>query len=292
MNHRGTETQIKLLFLLYLCLRASVAYAADLQTSWNSLVEAERTFARTSLAKGTKEAFLSALAEDAVIFRPRAVPARKWMQDNPAPASQLSWEPEFADIAVAGDLGYTTGPWEVRKTAQDPPAAFGHYVTMWRKQPDGQWKAELDNGIGHDRAAKPAKVESPELPKELGKPVVKTDLEKTKEALRTADKQAPSSLQTYFATDVRLYRDGVFPLVGKAAAEKRLRDFPGTLTSSQIDVKLSSSADLGYAYGTAEFKPEDKSKEVEYSNYLRIWKKQLDGSWKIVLDLLSPAPKP
>src|SRR5436189_4310172 len=158
MNRSDTETQGKMFFVLSLCLYVSVIYAADLQTSWNSLIEAERTFARTSLAKGTKEAFLSALAEDAVIFRPRAVPARKWMQESPAPTSQLSWEPEFADIAVAGDLGYTTGPWEIRKTPQDPPGAFGHFVTMWRKQPDGQWKAELDNGIGHDRPAKPAKV--------------------------------------------------------------------------------------------------------------------------------------
>lgn len=57
-------------------------------------------------------------------------------------------------------------------------------------------------------------------------------------------------------------------------------------------MKISNAADLGYSYGMAEFKPQDSSKQTEYSNYLRIWKKHRDGSWKIVLDMLSPAPKP
>jgi hypothetical protein len=106
----------------------------------------------------------------------------------------LSWEPEFADIAAAGDLGYTTGPWEVRRTAQDSPSAFGHYVTLWRKQADGVWKAELDNGIGHQRAAKPAKVESPALPRDLGKSLSRAELEKAKNSIATADKRVPASL--------------------------------------------------------------------------------------------------
>src|SRR2546428_14117641 len=117
---------------------------ADLRSSWDSLVEAERSFAQTSVARGTKEAFLSVLADDSIIFRPRAVPGKKWLQENPGAPSQLSWEPEFADIAMGGDLGYTTGPWEIRRTPQDPPAAFGHYVTLWRKPSNGEWKVVLD----------------------------------------------------------------------------------------------------------------------------------------------------
>jgi ketosteroid isomerase-like protein len=93
------------------------------------------------------------------------------------------------------------------------------------------------------------------------------------------------------ADDVRLYRDGSFPFVGKSAASKRLAESPGILICSQIDAKLSGSADLGYTYGSAEFRPKDSSKATEYANYLRIWKRQRDGSWKIVLDMLSPAPK-
>src|SRR6185295_6311424 len=140
---------------------------ADLQASWNSLVDAERAFAQASVSKGTKEAFLGVLADDSVIFRPHAVSGKKWTAENAAPTSQLTWIPEFADISAAGDLGYTTGPWQARKTPHEQPVAFGHYVTLWRKEKDGQWKVVLDLGIGHDGAPKQSTVESPRRPKEV-----------------------------------------------------------------------------------------------------------------------------
>jgi len=275
----------------FLWLFVFVFTLADPRTTWNSLVDAERTFAKTSIAKGTKEAFLSVLADDGVIFRPRAVPGRRWMQTNPAPTSQLAWEPDFADISAAGDLGYTTGPWEIRPKPNDAPAAFGHYVTMWRKQPNGEWKVVLDNGISHPRGVPPATVDSPQLPKDLANPVSNNEAAKEKLALAELDKKAPVSLSAYFAAEVRLYRDGSLPFVGRLAAANRLKQNPGSLSCVQIAVQIASSADLAYTYGTAEFRPQDTPKEIEYANYLRIWKKRGDGSWSIVLDMLSPAPK-
>ncbi len=253
---------------------------ADLRTQWTSLVEAEKTFAKTSIAKGTKEAFLSVLDDESVIFRPRAVPGKKWFQENPGSPAQLSWAPEFADIAASGDLGYTTGPWEVRRTPQDPPAGFGHYVTLWHKQPNGEWKVAIDIGIGHNPVDKPSAVDSPQLPKDVGSGKPKTEVEAARAAIASADKAAMSSLPQHLATDVRLYRDGSVPLIGKAAAEKRLAEAKDKLAGTPTGAIVSSSADLGYTYGT-----------TENANYLRIWKKQRDGSWKIVLDLLNPLPK-
>jgi ketosteroid isomerase-like protein len=48
---------------------------------------------------------------------------------------------------------------------------------------------------------------------------------------------------------------------------------------------MSASADLAYAYGTVDFMATDASSGSTY-NYLRIWKRQKDSSWKVVLDLL------
>ena len=98
------------------------------------------------------------------------------MQENLAAAGQLNWAPEFADIAVSGDLGYTTGPWEFRRSPKDAPVAFGHYVTLWRKQNNGAWKVEVDIGIGHDKFALPDKVESPSIPKEVAAAISKSDI--------------------------------------------------------------------------------------------------------------------
>jgi ketosteroid isomerase-like protein len=253
---------------------------ADLRGEWNGLVEAEKNFAGTSVAKGTKEAFLSVLNDESVIFRPRAVPGRKWFQENPAAPVQLSWQPEFADIATAGDLGYTTGPWEVRRTPQEPPGAFGHYVTVWRKQPNGEWKVAIDIGIGHEPAPKPTAVDSPPLVKETTPAKPRQEVDAARSAIAAADKSAMTSLLQHVAPDVRLYRDGSRPFIGKAAAEKRLGEVRESAAGTLAAAVMSASADLGYTYGSSET-----------ANYMRIWKKQRDGSWKIVLDLATSVPK-
>jgi ketosteroid isomerase-like protein len=49
--------------------------------------------------------------------------------------------------STSADLGYTIGKWQVRSRAH-PDSVFSHgnYVTIWRKQPDGSWKAAVDIG--------------------------------------------------------------------------------------------------------------------------------------------------
>lgn len=73
--------------------------------------------------KGTREAFTEFIADDGILFRPTAVFGKKWMQEHPLPASPtrsvLSWQPILADVSRAGDLGYTTGPWQFRKDIKD-----------------------------------------------------------------------------------------------------------------------------------------------------------------------------
>jgi ketosteroid isomerase-like protein len=59
---------------------------------------------------------------------------------------------------------------------------------------------------------------------------------------------------------------------------------------------MAASGDLGYTYGNYQLKAKDKDGKVvtRYGKYASIWKKQKDGSWKVVLDMgnSSPAPKP
>src|SRR5436309_1917582 len=77
-----------------------------------TLVETERAFSRTSEDKGIREAFSAFIADDGILFRPRAVKGKEWMQQHPLPASAtrllLTWQPVFAAISRARDLGYTT----------------------------------------------------------------------------------------------------------------------------------------------------------------------------------------
>src|SRR5258706_3323195 len=104
------------------------------------LVDAEHAFAKLAADKGVKDAFLANLANEGVLFRPRPVDGKKWLNGNPAAPGVLSWEPAVAEIAASQDLGYTSGPWEFREKAGDKPRGTGQYLTIWKKQADGGLK--------------------------------------------------------------------------------------------------------------------------------------------------------
>lgn len=59
---------------------------------------------------------------------------------------QLTWTPEGARVSPNGDMGFTWGHYEGRSKDRDgtPIVKTGRYMTVWKKQPDGQWKVELD----------------------------------------------------------------------------------------------------------------------------------------------------
>jgi len=117
------------------CLAPVAAQDKNRVSDLKSMVESERAFARMSEEQGTRAAFAAFIAEDGILFRPTAVFGKKWMQENPLPPSAtrslLSWQPIFAAVSRAGDLGYTTGPWQFRQDAKDAkPVAFGNFMTI------------------------------------------------------------------------------------------------------------------------------------------------------------------
>ena len=68
-----------------------------------------------------------------------------------------------------------------------------------------------------------------------------------------------------------------------------------TLTWKPVGGDMAASGDLGYTYGNFVFKSKNRDGQptVHYGKYTSIWKKQKDGSWKVVVDMgnSSPAPK-
>ena len=107
---------------------------------------------------------------------------------------------------------------------------------------------------------------------------------------------AQSAFQKYAAADVRLFRNGKQPFVGKGNALAALPadNIDWTWTPAFADV--SRSRDLGYSYGTYQLIEKDTGEKVETGNYYRIWKQQYgitEGSrWKVVTDLLDPVKEP
>jgi hypothetical protein len=62
------------------------------------------------------------------------------------PGFSLQFSPTKADVGASGDIGYTTGTYEMSMSdgAGNAMPEKGKYVAVWKKQPDGQWKAVAD----------------------------------------------------------------------------------------------------------------------------------------------------
>lgn len=61
---------------------------------------------------------------------------------------QLTWTPTYALMGPSGDMGYTWGHYEghSKDANGNPVTTSGRYITVWRREPDGNWKVVLDAG--------------------------------------------------------------------------------------------------------------------------------------------------
>lgn len=263
------------------------------------LIDAERAFSAMSEEKGVREAFLTYLADDSIVFRPKPVPGKAAYENMPTASSAvLTWNPEYAEISCAGDLGFTTGPYQARDRAtRDRPPRFGHYVSVWERQANGEWKVSLDAGISHPQPGmEPGTVASlPEgAPRRRG-PRVDRNSERTEllneEARFAQVARSKSLMEAYLdfaADDVRLCRDGALPVLGKTALLKTISVSSRKYDWGPADAVVSSTGDLGYVFGEAEGVSADKDAPFETSSFLRIWRRLASGGWRIALDLAIP----
>jgi ketosteroid isomerase-like protein len=100
---------------------------------------------------------------------------------------------------------------------------------------------------------------------------------------------------SYYADDAVEVPNNAPIIQGKTNIAKDmsfLDDKNNHLTWTPVGADISSSGDLGYTYGTYEFESKDKDGKpvVEHGKYTSIWKKQRDGSWKVVLDMGNASP--
>jgi ketosteroid isomerase-like protein len=128
---------------------------------------------------------------------------------------------------------------------------------------------------------------------------VKVSLELVRQELLKVDREffalakAAGANKAYFSFvtgDARLHRNGRLPVVGAKAAKAFLAEKNFSMTGEPIQSDVAESDDFGYTYGSYELKYAD-SQESEKGYYVRTWKRDGQGSWKIVLDVTNPLPK-
>ena len=99
----------------------------------------------------------------------------------------------------------------------------------------------------------------------------------------------------FWADDATILVPGAPPIVGKDAIRKYVSSSfaaPGfSITWTTEKVEVSQSGDLAYSSGTDRISltaPGGKP-VTEENRAVAIWKKQPDGSWKCIMDVMTPA---
>lgn len=273
------------LLALVTVIGLALALQKELPPALASLVAAERAFAATSVEKGVREAFLAFFADDGINFQPHPVNTQAAFRKQPAPATRppvtLSWEPIYADVSAAGDLGYTTGPYvNTDQSPQPKPPRHGYYFSVWKVQAGGTWKVVLDFGIQTPAPSSP----SPPLRTAPPAAVARTrfDVEAERSRLLELDKAAGGFLEL-LEDGARLYRDGVFPVIGKAAIRAFVADDPTVSARKPIKADVARSGDLGYTYGSY-----DAAGEKGY--FAHVWKRGGDGRWRLTFEVARALP--
>jgi ketosteroid isomerase-like protein len=269
------------------CVNSFAQTKNDLQ----KLVETEIAFAKTAELKGTKAAFLEFLADDAIVFQPAETNGKLFWQEIAASPAVLVWKPSVADVSSDGNLGYTTGGWESRPGGRNSKStAFGQYATIWRKEPDGKFKAVLDIGVSFDKSVLKsnwsavrdagAGEKSPKSQVDLG---MLTDI--------YSKKLLSSGYFNHLADDAIVLREKRQPFYGKKQAfvelERLDKDFPpdGFLN---LTAKTSKNyGNLMYSWGVYQLTLKDSS--IAKWNFVQVWKFR-ENRWQIILDVFTPIP--
>ena len=110
------------------------------------------------------------------------------------------------------------------------------------------------------------------------------------EFMKAAGERGSAGYMSYYADDAVEVPNGGPIIQGKVNIAKGmgfLDQKDNHLTWTPVGADISASGDLGYTYGTYEFRSKDKDGKpvVDHGKYTSIWKKQKDGSWKVVLDM-------
>jgi ketosteroid isomerase-like protein len=132
--------------------RRSRKFDIRLRKERGKLLEVDAAFSAMSVSDGSGPAFEAfaapnaiAVGDPALVFGPAAIGAAS----ASGPDDVISWVPRFSDVAESGDLGFTVGD----ATFNFPAVGtfYSKYLTIWRKQKNGEWKFVAD--LGNSRPA-------------------------------------------------------------------------------------------------------------------------------------------
>jgi ketosteroid isomerase-like protein len=269
------------------------AFAQKSDGTTKSLVNAEKEFAKSIAKNGDKESYIEFSSASALVFRPNPVNAKTFYGSQTKGTNDVTWEPTFAKVSRSGELGFTTGPYEVSGTTKK----YGQYLSIWKTE-NGKWKLAIDLGTSSNKPL--AKINTRfEEPKDHFIPKILNEKEQkaSKDIILTTEKSLNTMLKTHgiaafggFMTDnSRLLFPGNEAIEGKGKIISFYNGMIGKINLKTTGVDKALGSDLAYTYGVATI--DYKADLRESFNYVFIYEKAADASWNLIVQAFVPAER-
>ena len=277
----------KCFFAALLLLGSAFASLAQPHLPIDALYGAQESFSKKASSDGEGPAFISALTDDGIIFRPAPTKGLHFWKDNSdaQPTTMLDRRISFADVSSNGLMGYTTGMWKSSQKANGKPVErAGEYVTIWERRNGEGFKAVLDITTRHDDFDS---IRSNGGGRAAVQDANSRGWSATNDAykfLRTSMQGGglAAALNAVTMDDVRLLIDDEPPIVGKKKVSEAARLY--TAMGFPESVAIYQSGDMAYFWNQCRY--QNSSEGVERGNCLQIMKLR-EKKWWIVLAVFS-----
>jgi len=280
---------MKVIFALAVLL--CLSFAATAQDVPQKIYETERAFEKMVAEKGINAGLIEFLSPVGIMFMPDVVNGREAWKARPASAASLTWNPIRNDASSNGALAYSIRNSMFRPKGKDDTQIFyGHYISIWTRQVNGEYRLALDTAITH---GKPDVIPTDWKPKPS---TARLTVEAKGSAgdnsagffISVDNQGAAAAYNSYLADDAILMREGLEPLLGRKAATGHLKKEKGRVVFAPRK-SFIEAGDLAYTNGTYKL-GNNTGTETERGNYVQVWK-LINGKWKIAADVFVPLTK-
>lgn len=284
---------MKKLLILILLINTISSYGQNAENNIQSLLAAENYFSSLSIEKGIRKAFLEVSDKETIVFRPSAVPAKKFYRKLKKDSTYLSWFPSFARISKSGDWGFTSGPSISKQTKDSPHTTHGQYLSVWKRNINGVWKLALDGGITHPEPKGEPKLDFLTNTGKFFRQHSTIRQQQREDIVLSTDKLFSLSLKAlgtdaykeFGHQDIHVLFPGNYPVIGKDHVISFFNKHKIRIISENIETDRAFGGDYAYTYGKASVTQNGKINEF---NYVRVWQVSDDHNWNVLFELFSP----
>ena len=263
------------------------SYAQKANGTVKSLIEADENLNYAFFKNGIPNAFLKYADEGAMLFQPEPVALKSVYQKTKSKDENeaLEWKPEYARIAKKGDLGFTSGRFELTENGHKQ---YGVYLNIW-KNVNGKWKL-----LQHAKTYQPQLIRETKFdyfePKNdkyyklIGpqKIQMRDDIVMGTDELfgkRLAAKNGNKYLSEFYDAGVRLYFPKKYPTYNLEETLNFVLKNKLSFKSTSNGVVRAFSGDLAFTHGEATVSGKNY-------HYLRAWQiEEETGKWNVIVDM-------